>query len=56
MPEINLGAVTHRAIWGYGVDPPADMNPHLVSCRYVSPIWPGTAVGGPSPTRWLVLF
>jgi hypothetical protein len=22
--EINLGAVAHRAMWGYGVDPPSD--------------------------------
>jgi hypothetical protein len=27
--QIDFGAVAHRAMWGYGVDPPADMNPHL---------------------------
>jgi hypothetical protein len=27
--EIDFSAVAHRAMWGYGVDPPADMNPHL---------------------------
>jgi hypothetical protein len=27
--QINFGAVAHRAMWGYGVDPPADINPHL---------------------------
>jgi hypothetical protein len=24
--EIDLGAVAHRAMWGYGVDPPSDTN------------------------------
>jgi hypothetical protein len=27
--EINIGTVAYRAMWGYGVDPPADMNPRL---------------------------
>ena len=53
-PEIDLGAVAHRAIWGYGVDPPADINPHLVSCRYVSPIWPGLQLAGRHPRAGLV--
>jgi hypothetical protein len=26
--EIDLGAVAYRAMWGNGVDPPADINPH----------------------------
>jgi hypothetical protein len=29
MPEIDLGAVAHRAIWGYGVDPPSVWNPSI---------------------------
>jgi hypothetical protein len=32
--QVNLGAGAYRAIWGYGVDPPADMNPHL-RCQLV---------------------
>ena len=27
--EIDFSAVAHRAMWGYGVGPPADINPHL---------------------------
>ena len=27
--EINLGAVAHRAMWGYGVDPPSAWNPSI---------------------------
>ena len=27
--QINIGTGACRAMWGYGVDPPADMNPHL---------------------------
>ena len=34
--EINIGTVAYRAMWGYGVDPPADMNSHE----------PGNAVPG----------
>jgi hypothetical protein len=48
MLEIDLGAVTDRAVWGYGVDPPADINPHLAWCRACQPGPVGTATGGPS--------
>ena len=33
MLEIDLGAMADIAIWGYGFDPPADINPHLISCH-----------------------
>jgi hypothetical protein len=26
--EINIGAIAYRAMWGYGVGPPTDLNPH----------------------------
>jgi hypothetical protein len=35
--KINIGPVAHRAMWGYGVDPPADINPHLGLVPRVSP-------------------
>src|ERR1039457_6088299 len=28
--EIHFSAVAHRAMWGYGVDPPSDLNPQCV--------------------------
>jgi hypothetical protein len=28
--QINLGVVAHRAVWGYGVGPPSDLNPQCV--------------------------
>ena len=48
MLEIDLGAMADIAIWGYGVDPPADINPHLAWCRACQPDPVGTATGGPS--------
>src|SRR5260370_15158253 len=32
-----LSVIAYRAIWGYGVDPPADANPHLVACSVRQP-------------------
>ena len=29
LPEINFGAVAHRAMWGYGVGPPSAWNPSI---------------------------
>ena len=29
LPEINIGAIAHRAMWGYGVDPPSIWNPSI---------------------------
>ena len=45
LPEINIRAVAHRAMWGYGVDPPADINPPSGSgaCQ---PDPAGAAAGG----------
>ena len=40
MLEIYLGAVPHRAMWGYGVDPPADINPIWVWRRASQPDQP----------------
>ena len=55
MLEIDLGAVAHRAMWGYGVDPPADINPYLVSGRVCQPDLAGTAAGWAITTRWIWL-
>jgi hypothetical protein len=45
--EIDFGAVAHRAMWGYGVDPPADMNPPVwVWCRACQPDPAGAAADG----------
>jgi hypothetical protein len=39
--EIDLGAVAHRAMWGYGVGPPADIQPPSGSgVARVTPIRP----------------
>ena len=35
MLEIDLGAVAHRAMWGYGVGPPSDTFDHVPTCSYV---------------------
>jgi hypothetical protein len=40
MLGIYIGGVAHRAMWGYGVDPPADINPHLGLVSRVTPIRP----------------
>jgi hypothetical protein len=34
LPEINIGAVAYRAMWGYGVGPPSDTNDHALTCDY----------------------
>jgi hypothetical protein len=48
--QVNLGAGAYRAIWGYGVGPPSDINPHLRSrVPHVSPIRPGIEVRMPPP-------
>ena len=48
--EIDFGAVAHRAMWGYGVGPPADINPHLdLAIARVSP----HAAGDCSRRPWL---
>src|SRR6266581_8568560 len=46
--QINFGAVAHRAMWGYGVDPPADMyppGPALRGCRHGLPKNPADRPG-----------
>jgi hypothetical protein len=44
--EINIGTVAYRAMWGYGVGPPADFNPLWSRVAQVSPILPGATAGG----------
>jgi hypothetical protein len=44
--EINIGAVAHRAMWGYGVGPPADINPHLGLASRISARPAGIAADG----------
>jgi hypothetical protein len=44
--EIDVGAVAHRAMWGYGVDPPADLYPHLGQVSRVSARSGRTAADG----------
>src|ERR1039458_4757865 len=44
--EIDFGAVAHRAMWGYGVGPPADINPHLGLASRISARPAGIAADG----------
>jgi hypothetical protein len=45
--EIYLGTVAHGAMWGYGVDPPSDVNPHRDVGSFRSPSVPALRAGTP---------
>ena len=54
MLEIYLSTGAHRAMWGYGVDPPADIDPHLGLVSRISARRGRHCSRRPSPRAWVV--